>query len=561
MGRRNLSPEEIVRLEAGAVVLLDQRRLPDEEVELRCESAAEVADAIRTLAVRGAPAIGVAAAYGYALAAERGEDLDAAYRVLAESRPTAVNLVWALEQMRDDPSAERARALHEAEVDRCKRMGAHAAVLFGPGTKALTHCNAGGLATGGYGSAVGALRAAWEEGLLAHVWVDETRPLLQGARLTAWELEALGVPHAVIADSAAAHLMSRGEVDCIVTGADRIAANGDSANKIGTYGLAVAAAHHRIPLYVVAPTSTIDLATATGAGIPIEERDGAEITSRFEAHNPAFDVTPGRADRGDRDGGRRAPAAVRGVAAAMSVIDEITREVETDPASVGLILHGSRAAGTDREGSDFDLMRVVTDEAYPSCAALREKRTGADGLAADIFYSSPERLSDLAERPDWRVGMLVTGRVLVDRGPLAALVETTLSRAGEHAHAQLDEHYDAYLNCLVRSLKAWRRGDELGGRMQASESALHLVRTLFALEHRWHPYHDQLAGPLRELEATQGWSEGELAELLLRLVRDADPTFQQELELRVEALLESRGVQHQWGPEDDLQPLKEYRFR
>ena len=160
----------------------------------------------------------------------------------------------------------------------------------------------------------------------------------------------------------------------------------------------------------------------------------------------------------------------------MSVIDEITREVETDPASVGLILHGSRAAGTDREGSDFDLMRVVTDEAYPSCAALREKRTGADGLAADIFYSSPERLSDLAERPDWRVGMLVTGRVLVDRGPLAALVETTLSRAGEHAHAQLDEHYDAYLNCLVRSLKAWRRGDELGGRMQASESALHLVR-------------------------------------------------------------------------------------
>ena len=292
MGRRNLSPEEIVRLEAGAVVLLDQRRLPDEEVELRCESAAEVADAIQTLAVRGAPAIGVAAAYGYVLAAELGEDLDTAYRVLAESRPTAVNLVWALEQMRDDPSAERARALHEAEVDRCKRMGAHAAVLFGPGTKALTHCNAGGLATGGYGSAVGALRAAWEEGLLAHVWVDETRPLLQGARLTAWELEALGVPHAVIADSAAAHLMSRGEVDCIVTGADRIAANGDSANKIGTYGLAVAAAHHRIPLYVVAPTSTIDHATATGAGIPIEERDGAEISTRFEAHNPAFDVTP-----------------------------------------------------------------------------------------------------------------------------------------------------------------------------------------------------------------------------------------------------------------------------
>jgi hypothetical protein len=245
----------------------------------------------------------------------------------------------------------------------------------------------------------------------------------------------------------------------------------------------------------------------------------------------------------------------------MSVLDEITREVEGDADSVGLILHGSRAAGTAREGSDFDLMRVVTDETYPARASLREKRAGKDGLAADVFYSSPGRLWELAERPDWQVGMLVTGRVLVDRGPLAALVETTLMRAGEHAHANLDEHYDAYLNCFVRSLKAWRRGNELGARMQASESALHLVRTLFALERRWHPYHDQLAGPLRELGPAQGWSEGELADALLRLVRDADPTFQQELELKVEALLESRGVQHQWGPEDDLQPLKEHRFR
>jgi methylthioribose-1-phosphate isomerase len=292
VGRRNLSPEEIVRLEAGAVVLLDQRRLPDEEVELRCESAAEVAEAIRTLAVRGAPAIGVAAAYGYALAAERGEDLEAAYRVLAGSRPTAVNLVWALEQMRDDPSADRAHALHEAEVDRCKRMGAHAAVLFGPGTKALTHCNAGGLATGGYGSAVGALRAAWEEGLLAHVWVDETRPLLQGARLTAWELEALGIPFGVIVDGAAASLMAAGQVDAVFTGADRIAANGDVANKVGTYGLAVAATHHGIPLVVVAPTSTLDPGAATGADVPIEERDASEVSSRFPAYNPAFDVTP-----------------------------------------------------------------------------------------------------------------------------------------------------------------------------------------------------------------------------------------------------------------------------
>jgi methylthioribose-1-phosphate isomerase len=292
MAAADLAPERIVRLEPGAVVLLDQRRLPDEEVELRCGSAAEVAEAIRTLAVRGAPAIGVAAAYGYALAAERGEDLDAAYAVLAASRPTAVNLVWALEQLRDEPTAARARALHEAEVERCRRMARHAAKLFGPGTRALTHCNAGGLATGGYGSAVGALRAAWEDGLLAHVWVDETRPLLQGSRLTAWELEAAGVPHAVVADSAAAHLMARGEVDCVVTGADRIAGNGDTANKIGTYGLAVAAAHHHLPLYIVAPTSTVDHVTATGRDIPIEERDGAEVTTRFAARNPAFDMTP-----------------------------------------------------------------------------------------------------------------------------------------------------------------------------------------------------------------------------------------------------------------------------
>ncbi len=288
----DLSPQRIVRLEADAVVLLDQRRLPDEEVELRCETAAGVAEAIRTLAVRGAPAIGIAAAYAYALAAERGDDLDEAYRVLAASRPTAVNLVWALEQLRSDPTPERARALHEEEVERCRRMAAHAAALFGPGSRALTHCNAGGLATGGYGSAVGALRSAWEQGLLAHVLVDETRPLLQGARLTAWELEALGIPHTVIADAAAAHLMAGGEVDCVVTGADRIAANGDVANKIGTYGLALSAAHHGLPLYVVAPTSTIDPATPTGAEIPIEERDGREVTARFPARNPAFDVTP-----------------------------------------------------------------------------------------------------------------------------------------------------------------------------------------------------------------------------------------------------------------------------
>jgi methylthioribose-1-phosphate isomerase len=289
-----LAPERIARLDeaAPAVVLLDQRRLPDEVVEVACGSAAEVAEAIRTMVVRGAPAIGVAAAYGMALAALRGDDLAEAERVLHDSRPTAVNLPWALAQMRDEPTPARARALHEQEVDRCRRMAAHAAGLFAPGSRALTHCNAGGLATGGYGSAVGALRAAWERGLLARVLVDETRPLLQGARLTAWELEQAGIPHAVIVDSAAGSLMARGEVDLLVTGADRIAANGDTANKIGTYSLAVLAAHHRIPFVVVAPTSTVDPATPDGAAIPIEERDPAEVTSRFAARNPAFDVTP-----------------------------------------------------------------------------------------------------------------------------------------------------------------------------------------------------------------------------------------------------------------------------
>jgi methylthioribose-1-phosphate isomerase len=244
------------------------------------------------MVVRGAPAIGIAAAYGIALAAARGEDLDAADVVLRASRPTAVNLAWALDEMRADPSADHARAIHRDEVERCRAMAAHAAALLDPGTRALTHCNAGGLATGGYGSAVGALLAAWERGLLEHVWVDETRPLLQGARLTAWELETAGIPHAVIADSAAASLMAAGEVDVVVTGADRIAANGDTANKIGTYGLAVLAAYHRIPFYIVAPSSTVDHAIESGGEIPIEERDPAEVTTRFPARNPAFDVTP-----------------------------------------------------------------------------------------------------------------------------------------------------------------------------------------------------------------------------------------------------------------------------
>jgi methylthioribose-1-phosphate isomerase len=287
-----LEPERILRLDDDAVVLLDQRRLPLEEVEVRCHSAVDVAEAIRTMVVRGAPAIGIAAAYGIALAAARGDDLEEADAVLRSSRPTAVNLAWALDTMRSDPTADHARRIHRDEVERCRAMAAHAAELLAPGTQALTHCNAGGLATGGYGSAVGALVAAWERRVLDHVWVDETRPLLQGARLTAWELETAGIPHAVIADAAAASLMAAGEVDAVLTGADRIAANGDTANKIGTYSLAVLAHHHGIPFYVVAPSSTVDLATPTGDEIPIEERDPAEVTSRFAARNPAFDVTP-----------------------------------------------------------------------------------------------------------------------------------------------------------------------------------------------------------------------------------------------------------------------------
>jgi methylthioribose-1-phosphate isomerase len=293
----DLQPEEIVRLEAQAVVVLDQRRLPDDVVELKCRSASEVAEAIRTLAVRGAPAIGIAAAYGYALAAARGEDLEAAAAVLLASRPTAVNLSWAIAELRragQEPAAlaERARALHEEEAERCRRMAVHAAGLLAPGTRALTHCNTGALATGGVGTALGAIREGFARGLVEHVVVGETRPLLQGTRLTAWELERAGVPHTVVADAAAGSLMARGEVGAVLTGADRIAANGDVANKIGTYPLAVLAARHGIPFYVVAPSSTVDLETATGADIPIEERDPAEVTARFAARNPAFDVTP-----------------------------------------------------------------------------------------------------------------------------------------------------------------------------------------------------------------------------------------------------------------------------
>jgi methylthioribose-1-phosphate isomerase len=282
---------EPLRFEDGALLVLDQRALPGEERRIRCETVEQVADCIRTLAVRGAPAIGLAAAYGLALAPP-GERAAAA-ELLRSTRPTAVNLAWALEQCREAPDAlEAARRLHREQDAADRRLAALGAELFGEGTRALTHCNAGALATGGYGTACGVLRAAWEGGRLEQVWVDETRPLLQGARLTAWELRQAGIPHRVVADSAAGSLMAGGQVDRVVVGADRIAANGDVANKVGTYPLAVLADRHGVPFYVAAPLSTIDTATPDGAAIPIEERDPAELASGGDAFNPAFDVTP-----------------------------------------------------------------------------------------------------------------------------------------------------------------------------------------------------------------------------------------------------------------------------
>jgi methylthioribose-1-phosphate isomerase len=277
----------------GELLVLDQRRLPEAEDWVRCRSAADVAECIRSMAVRGAPAIGIAAAYGVALAARGGEDVRAAADLLRGTRPTAVNLVWAVDQAAeaDDPLS-LAERLHQEQLEADRRMSELGAERFADGDRALTHCNTGPLATGGLGTAGGVLRAAWERGRLSQVWVDETRPRLQGARLTAWELRRAGIPFRVIADSAAGGLMARGLVDRVVVGADRIAANGDVANKVGTYPLAVLAARHGVPFYVAAPVSTIDTRTPSGAEIPIEERDPAEVTPDGDGFNPAFDVTP-----------------------------------------------------------------------------------------------------------------------------------------------------------------------------------------------------------------------------------------------------------------------------
>jgi methylthioribose-1-phosphate isomerase len=281
-----------LRWEDGCLLILDQTLLPGEEAWIRCERPEQVADAIRRLAVRGAPAIGVAAAYGLALADPR--EFDDAAEVLAAARPTAVNLRWAVDQVRAAGASgalEAARAIEARERDATRRIAEHGAALFGDSERVLTHCNTGALATTGYGTALGVIEAAWRHGAVAQVWVGETRPLNQGSRLTAWELEQSGIPFHVVTDSSAGLLMSRGLVDRILVGADRIAANGDVANKIGTYPLAVLARRHEIPFVVAAPTSTIDPETPTGADIPIEERDPAEVSS-FPAANFAFDVTP-----------------------------------------------------------------------------------------------------------------------------------------------------------------------------------------------------------------------------------------------------------------------------
>jgi methylthioribose-1-phosphate isomerase len=289
-----------LRFEGDALLLLDQRALPAEERWLRCTTVEQVAEAIETLTVRGAPAIGVAAAYGLLLAGASGMDVDAAADRLARTRPTAVNLRWALDRCREaharDPASlpSVVEALAEREAAACSLIAEHGAALLGDGQRLITHCNAGALATTGVGTALGVVRAGFAAGRVAEVWVPETRPLLQGARLTAWELEREGIPHRVVTDSSTGLLMSRSLVDAAVVGADRIAADGDTANKIGTYPLAALAARHGVPFYVAAPLSTIDLGAATGADIPIEERDPAELGAPggAPAANWAFDVTP-----------------------------------------------------------------------------------------------------------------------------------------------------------------------------------------------------------------------------------------------------------------------------
>jgi methylthioribose-1-phosphate isomerase len=312
--------------EPDAVVMIDQRKLPADEIYVRCRSAADVARAIKTMVIRGAPAIGVAAAMGIALGMRKSKatgtqkfaaEFYRACELMEGTRPTAVNLFWAIDRLKrafaeaaasgasveqiKDRLDREADAIHDEDLASCRAIGAHGADVVPADAKILTHCNAGALATAGYGTALGVIRGAVERGKQVAVFADETRPFLQGARLTAWELVRDGIPTTIIADNMAAALMRQGRVNFVVVGADRIAANGDTANKIGTYGVAVLAREHGVPFYVAAPLSTIDLKTPDGTTIPIEERSAREVTHIGGARlapdgaavwNPAFDVTP-----------------------------------------------------------------------------------------------------------------------------------------------------------------------------------------------------------------------------------------------------------------------------
>ncbi len=307
------APIAAVRWDGRAVVLVDQTRLPHEEVELRCTTVAELADAIRRLVVRGAPALGLAGAYGMALAAATGADLGEAAALLAGTRPTAVNLGDAVHRAHlaalatpDGPleaALAAADALSAEDAAAASAMAVLGAALLPEGARVLTHCNTGALVSAGCGTAFGVVAEAYRTGRLAHLWVDETRPLLQGARLTTWEAARLGIPHTLLADNAAGSLLAAGAVDAVLVGADRVCADGTVANKVGTYPLAVLARVHDVPFYVVAPTTTVDPSAVDGSAVEIEQRDASEVTSYAgqavappgtPAYNPAFDLTPAR---------------------------------------------------------------------------------------------------------------------------------------------------------------------------------------------------------------------------------------------------------------------------
>lgn len=313
-----------IEWQGDEVVMIDQRVLPLEETYIHHTTWQEVGDSIKTMVIRGAPAIGVATAMGMALAAMQSDassqaelkrDLDKAAKGLFATRPTAYNLGWALEQQAkiynepgevDEIRARlkvRSQEILDEDVAMCVAMGEHAAPLFPKGARILTHCNAGALATAGYGTALGVIRSVYKRDPSIHVFVDETRPFLQGARLTAWELQQEGIPCSLITDNMSGYFFKKGEIDAVVVGSDRIAGNGDVANKIGTYMVSVLAKEHGVPFYVAAPTSTVDLSLTDGSQIPIEERDPAEVThcgsrqiapTGIGVRNPAFDVTPNK---------------------------------------------------------------------------------------------------------------------------------------------------------------------------------------------------------------------------------------------------------------------------